>query len=207
MKFIKKFNSFSVNEGFDSREAEGRSKFENMNNKDFDMSVEYDRWNVELKDVHQNQTTTLKSKPNGWFSNYYSGSTNIDNTDFNIERNSKGIVLNANQSVIGNVKTSKFGFFGREAIIILSGEKYILKRESLPLKFVVLNEQREVIINITGFVDRKKQANLFSLIYSPSKLLYSVHLQKELEVSTTTLFLLLVCGYCTELFNEIDRGE
>jgi len=98
-----------------------------MTNKDFEILVRYKSWNIEVFDGNNKLLTELKCKLNNWFSNYYSGTANINGSIYSIVSSSKGISMITNNNLtIGEVKIVESGLLGRIANIKIQGETYVI---------------------------------------------------------------------------------
>ena len=176
-------------------------------NKDLEILIKYNRRDVLVCDQNGTTVTELKCKRNHFFSNYYSGTTQIDNDKYSITCDSERITLSQNDLNIGDVRIYAKDSFDRQASIKVNGEKFNLKRKDLKQIFEVVDSNEQTVFTIRGKLYKDKQKHLLGLVYFGDKLFHSVTLDKEVVGEKIKLQLLVTCGYCIRLFLEIDMGD
>ncbi len=178
-----------------------------MADKDFEIIVRYNRWNVEVYDNISNLLSKLNCKPNSLFSNYISGTTTINGNVFSILDSNKGISLTLNNSQIGHVNIATQNLFGRVANIEIEDEKFFFKREDLKQRFDITDKNNNILISIEGKTSKDKQKNLFGMVFFDDKLYHSVSFLNPITDQRILLYLMAICGYCIRLFLQIDTGD
>jgi hypothetical protein len=94
--------------------------------------------------------TELKCKRNHFFSNYYSGTSQIGNDKYSITCDSEKITLSQNDLNIGDVKIFVKDPFHRHASIQINEKKFDLRRKDLTQTFEVFDSSGQLVFTING---------------------------------------------------------
>ena len=100
-------------------------------NKDFEILLKYNSRDVLVSDQYGTTLTEFKCKRNHFFSNYYSGKSQIDNHEYSIACDSKAITLLRNDQKVGDVRIVVKDAFYRLASIQFNDERFGLIRKDL----------------------------------------------------------------------------
>ena len=119
-------------------------------NKDFEILLKYNSRDVLVSDQYGTTLTALKCRRNHFFSNYYSGASQIDNDEYSIACDSKAITLLRNDQKVGDVRIVVKDAFYRLASIQFNDERFDLIRKDLKQMFEVMDSNGKIIFTITG---------------------------------------------------------
>ena len=177
-----------------------------MTDKDFEILIRYNSWNVEVFDSKGNSLTRLLIKRK-WFSNFHSGVFSIDNKEYLLNNSGKGLRLFNGNADLGQIDISTFNSWGRIASFQIEGKFFNLKRENLKQLFTLTDNSNKIIFKIDGKLYKHKQWSLFGLIYIDDKVYHSVYLSNYTLDKHVLQIILIICGYCIRVFFEIDMGD
>ncbi|MFC7773906.1 hypothetical protein [Flavobacterium sp. GCM10027622] len=178
-----------------------------MTYQDFELTVGYNSWNVEVNDRFSNLVNRLTCKSNSFFSNYISGKAILNDNEFSIHNSNKGILLALRNSPMGRVSIVTQNPFHRCATIEMDNETFFFTRATLQQRFEVTDKDNKVLLTIDGQLVKEKQKNLFGLVYFADVLYHSVYVLHPMTEEEKIAYLLLVCGYSIRVFLAIDSGD